>query len=140
MSNGRPGIFFPNRRSFIPSSPRKVKRKSGPGRPGPIGELEVPRGRDQPFFLASPPDRDDEPEERDGPELDRPEEPERPEDDPPDLTEPEGRDEPELDRPEEPLERGALKERPEEERLDLGALKDRPEEDEEEGRFERGAL
>jgi len=89
--------------------------------------LEVPRGRGQPFFLASPPDRDDEPEERDGPELDRPEEPERPEDDPPDLTEPEGRDEPELDRPEE-------------ERLDLGALKDRPEEDEEEGRFERGAL
>jgi hypothetical protein len=58
--------------------------------------------RDQPFLLALPPDLEEEPEDREEPELDRPEEPERLEDDPPDRTEPEER----LD--EEPPERGEL--------------------------------
>lgn len=58
--------------------------------------------RDQPFLLALPPERDDEPEDREEPELERPDEPERPEEEPPDRTEPEER----LD--EDPPERGAL--------------------------------
>lgn len=61
-----------------------------------------PGERDQPFLLAPPPDRDDDPEDLEEPELDRPEELERPDEDPPDLTEPEERPE------DEPPERGEL--------------------------------
>jgi hypothetical protein len=60
------------------------------------------------LFLLTPPDLDEELEDREEEELDRADEEERPEEDPPDLA--------------------TLEERPEEEPLDLGALILRPEE------------
>lgn len=59
----------------------------GQGGLAPSENGRQPGDRDQPFLLAPPPDRDDDPEDPDEPDLDRPEELERPDEEPPERGE-----------------------------------------------------